>query len=127
MENTSDKLLSLRGGPGTSFAELVSMRAGTQLTITGKSKPWFRVKLNNGTTGFAHSGYVCLVEVPTVDPDRVTDNSIKIIGPDKADNNNSANQQQSSLNHGDIKSQIKSDQTDQKRIAETWGNTGTGN
>jgi uncharacterized protein YraI len=123
LENTSDKLLSLRGGPGISFAELVRMRAGTRMTITGKSKSWFRVKLNNGMTGFAHSKYVLLVEVPTIGPDQVTDNNVSIIGPDNANKQNSKNQQQSSLNSGDINTEIKPDQSDQKRVALVFGNS----
>ena len=123
LENTSDKLLSLRKGPSTSFAELVRMRAGTQLTITGKSKSWFRVKLNNGLTGFAYSKYVHLVEVPTIGPDQVTDNDVKIIGPDNADKNNPKTQQQSALNQGDTNSEINPDQTDQKRVALVFGNS----
>ena len=123
LEKTNDKVLSLRRGPGTSYAEIVRMRQGTQLTITGKSKSWFRVKLNNGTTGFAYSKYVRLVEVPTIGPDEITDNNIKVIGPDDGDKLNPKDQQQSSLDKGDTKPQVKPDQTDQKRVALVFGNS----
>ena len=79
---SGDRYLSLRRGPNTSYAEIVRMRNETRLTITGKSQSWYRVKLSNGMTGFAHSRYVKLVEVPTVGPDKNTGDEVPIIGPD---------------------------------------------
>ncbi len=74
LDRSGDNYLSLRLGPGTSFREILRMRSGTRLTITGQSSAWYQVKLDDGRTGFAHSKYVKLAKVPIVgpvtDPDR---------------------------------------------------------
>lgn len=83
LKRTGDNYLSLRQGPDTSFGEIVRMRPDTRLTITGRSGKWFRVKLSNGTNGFAYSKYVKITQIPLVGPDRAPTPDVPIVGPDK--------------------------------------------
>ncbi len=83
LERTGDNYLSLRQGPDTSFAEIVRMRPRTRLTITGRSGSWYKVKLANGTSGFAYSKYVKIAQVPIVGPDRGQRVEIPVVGPEK--------------------------------------------
>ncbi len=82
LKSTGDNYLSLRQGPGTSYGEIVRMRARTALTITGKAKSWYRVKLSNGMTGFAYSKYVKIRQVEVVGPDPTPDREVAVVGPD---------------------------------------------
>jgi len=86
LQSTVDNFLSLRSGPSTTYGEIVRMRTGTRLTITGKSRSWYQVKLNDGTSGFAYSKYVRLAPVRTVGPDTSPTPDIPIVGP-TPDNN----------------------------------------
>ena len=54
----SDNYLSLRTGPGSRFREIRRMRNETELRILERSGNWRRVRLNDGTTGWAHSSYI---------------------------------------------------------------------
>lgn len=68
LKRSGDSFLSLRKGPGTSYLEIARMRPGTQLTITGRTKKWYRVELGNGMKGFAFAKYVKFAEVPVLGP-----------------------------------------------------------
>ncbi len=57
----SDDYVNLRKGAGTNYAVVTCMRKNTAVTfIDGKlySSNWYRIKLNNGTTGYVHKDYV---------------------------------------------------------------------
>ena len=57
----SDDYVNLRKGAGTNYAVVTCMRKNTAVTfIDGKlySSNWYKVKLNNGTTGYVHKNYV---------------------------------------------------------------------
>lgn len=57
----SDDYVNLRKGAGTSYTILTCMRKNTAVTfVDGKlySSNWYKVKLNNGTTGYVHKDYV---------------------------------------------------------------------
>ena len=82
LKRSGDGYLSLRQGPGTSYGEIVRMRKGTSLTITGKVKSWYRVKLSNGMNGFAYSKYVKIREIEVVGPDPTPEKEVAVIGPE---------------------------------------------
>ncbi len=57
----ADDYVNLRKGAGTGYAIVTCMRKNTVITfIDGKlySSNWYKVKLNNGTTGYVHKDYV---------------------------------------------------------------------
>jgi uncharacterized protein YraI len=54
-----DNFLSLRSGPGSGYPEIVRMGENTVLTVLGGSGPWLRVRMLNGTIGWAHSRWIC--------------------------------------------------------------------
>ena len=54
----SDNYLSLRTGPGSRFREIRRMRNETELRVLERSGNWRRVRLNDGSTGWAHSSYI---------------------------------------------------------------------
>ena len=79
-----DNYLSLRSGPGTNYREMVRMRPGTQMTVTGSKGRWMQVALSNGMTGWAHGKYIRLGNVPMVGPDTAQSGSdVPMVGPDK--------------------------------------------
>ena len=59
----TDGPLNIRKGPGTAYKSLTKVKAGRQLTITGSTAKWYRVKIKiNGVykTGYASKTYVKL-------------------------------------------------------------------
>lgn len=137
LNRSGDNYLSLRQGPNTSFAEVVRMRTNTRLTITGKTAKWYRVKLSNGTTGFAYSKYVKIAQVPIVGPDRNADNEVPVVGPEKVPlpDNVSDNVPDNSVAEKDVPKPEKTvevtrpdidtdiDISNQKRVALVLGNS----
>jgi len=128
---TGDNYLSLRRGPSTSYGEIVRMRANTRLTITGKSKSWYRVELNNGTTGFAYSKYVRIAPVPIVGPDPVVQPEVEIVGPEPVSDENTqiakVPEPQKDQNAGPAITRPEPEDeiaiSDQKRVALVLGNS----
>ena len=59
----TDGPLNIRKGPGTGYKKLIQVKKGKQLTITGSTAKWYRVKIKvNGVykTGYASKTYVKL-------------------------------------------------------------------
>lgn len=54
----SDNFLALRTGPGSHFRMIRRMRNETELRILERAGSWRRVRLNDGTTGWAHGRYI---------------------------------------------------------------------
>ena len=55
---TNDGYLNLRSGPGTGYGIIQRMYAGQGLVRVGTQGNWYRVRLPDGTTGWAHSRYM---------------------------------------------------------------------
>lgn len=53
-----DNFLSLRTGPGSRYAEIYRMGPGTHVRVIGGSGSWLRVRLDDGTVGWAFSKYI---------------------------------------------------------------------
>lgn len=54
-----DNFLSLRSGPGSSFAELERLGPRTGLSVLGGDGPWLRVRTEEGSVGWVFADYVC--------------------------------------------------------------------
>lgn len=55
---TSTSRLNIRSGPGTSYSVLSSIAPKTVVQLTEKSNSWYKVKLQNGVTGWVTSKYI---------------------------------------------------------------------
>ncbi len=58
LDPKGDNFLALRGGPGTGFAQLASMEAGTLLRVVESRGDWRRVALTDGSQGWAHRNWI---------------------------------------------------------------------
>ncbi len=58
VDNTYDGFLNLRNGPGVNFDVVQRMYPGDKLTVVDSSGKWKKVVLENGVSGWAHSGYM---------------------------------------------------------------------
>ncbi|MEM7425329.1 MAG: SH3 domain-containing protein [Pseudomonadota bacterium] len=54
----SDNYLSLRTGPGSRYREIRRMPNETEFRILQRSGNWRKVRLYDGTVGWAHSSYI---------------------------------------------------------------------
>ena len=54
-----DNFLSLREGPGTIYPEILRMGGNTVVIVLEMKELWYRVRINNGTTGWVHRHWIC--------------------------------------------------------------------
>jgi hypothetical protein len=54
-----DNFLSLRTGPSATYHEILRMGENTILTILNVQESWYRVQMQDGTTGWANRRWVC--------------------------------------------------------------------
>ncbi len=69
--NTDGASLNMRSGPGTSYARVASIPAGTTLTITATENGWYKTNYN-GVTGYVSSTFVTLTSSAPADPGNTT-------------------------------------------------------
>jgi len=51
--------LNLRSGPGVSFAVIIPLELGTELTVLASNGIWWKVKVfKSGLMGYVHSSYI---------------------------------------------------------------------
>ena len=62
-----DNFLSLRVGPGTRYPEMLRLGPDTYVTVIGQAGNWLRVRLDDGTVGWAYSRYIYPGEPPAPD------------------------------------------------------------
>ena len=55
---TSSVRLNVRSGPGINYSVKTSLSPGQVVVLLSQSNGWYKVKLSNGTTGWASSSYV---------------------------------------------------------------------
>ncbi|MEP1206579.1 MAG: caspase family protein [Rhizobiaceae bacterium] len=67
LSRTGDNYLSFRSGPSTSNRELLRLSESVSFDIIGRSGRWYRVRLNNGRTGWVYGKYVALEPVQVVE------------------------------------------------------------
>ncbi len=53
-----DNYLSLRKGAGTKYREILRMEPNTRVTVLRKKGNWLRIRLDDGTAGWAYSKYI---------------------------------------------------------------------
>ncbi|GGL71124.1 SH3 domain-containing protein [Wenxinia marina] len=56
--DTNDGFLNLRAGPGTTYGIIERLTGGQIVDRLGSSGEWDQVRLSDGRTGWAHSGYM---------------------------------------------------------------------
>ena len=76
--STTDKLpvtvsatssaVNVRLGPGTNYAKVDSITVGRNYTVVGESKDWYKITLNDKTTGYLAKWLVKAVFAPDVNP-----------------------------------------------------------
>lgn len=54
-----DNFLSLRTGPGATYPEILRMGENTILTVFEVQEPWYRVRMQDGTTGWVNRRWIC--------------------------------------------------------------------
>ena len=55
--------LNIRSGEGTGYRILAKVDKGTQLILLDKSGQWYKVHLEDGTVGYAHSDFIQLYQL----------------------------------------------------------------
>lgn len=55
---TSDRNVSLRGGPGTDYEKIGALGAGSQLDLLGRYADWFKVRTTQGAIGWVSNELV---------------------------------------------------------------------
>lgn len=50
--------VKLRGGPGTEYPKILTLRPGETVEILGKRGKWYKVRTKEGFVGYSHSDYV---------------------------------------------------------------------
>ena len=68
LDPAGDNYLSLRTGPGSGYAEILRMGPDTPLTVLQSSGKWRRVRLPDGTEGWAYGAYVLPGDPPEPAP-----------------------------------------------------------
>ena len=65
---SGDNYLSLRNGPGTTYGEIVRVGPNTIVTVLERRGDWRRVRLEDGTTGWAFGRYIRAGMPPGYEP-----------------------------------------------------------
>lgn len=58
VQPTSDGFLAMRSGPGTNYKLRKRLYTGSEVRMIGRSGNWIKVRLANGSTGWAYSKYL---------------------------------------------------------------------
>ncbi|MFN7009034.1 MAG: SH3 domain-containing protein [Allorhizobium sp.] len=58
LDPAGDNFLALRTGPGSGYAMILPMGAGTFVTVLRRNGKWLLVELEDGTRGWAHGSYI---------------------------------------------------------------------
>lgn len=58
MTKTASGSVNLRSGAGTGYKTVARLSRGTKLAVTGKSGSWYKVRTQNGKTGYISQSYV---------------------------------------------------------------------
>lgn len=68
--------VNMRSGTGTSYSVISYLSNGTSLTVTDTSNSkWYKVRLDDGTTGYVRCTYLSFVEAFEVEPEEEEENT----------------------------------------------------